>query len=188
MNLFLEQLQGMLDKKRYDHCLGVMDTAMRLADFYGADKEKAAVAGLLHDCARGLSEEELLALARKEDMCITDVEIALPVLLHAPVGALLARRQFGIVDEEVLNSIVLHTLGNNTMNLLDKIVFVADKIEPGRRFPGVERLREKAFQNLDQSLLSCLDMSIDFAVRAGKPIHQQSINVRNKLLRYVKDK
>lgn len=182
MKFYLERLRGMLDTKRFEHSLGVMDTAVRLAELYGADRDKAAVAGLLHDCARDMPGDELLALARQFDLPVNGVERALPVLLHAPVGAELARREFGVDNIPVLRSIALHTLGGESMTLLDKIVFVADKIEPGRRYPGVENIREAARRDLGRALLGCFDMAIGLSLRAGEPVHPVTVNARNRLL------
>ncbi|AGL02711.1 bis(5'-nucleosyl)-tetraphosphatase (symmetrical) YqeK [Desulfoscipio gibsoniae] len=176
---YLECLRGMLGYKRIQHSLGVRVTASRLAELYGADREQAAIAGLLHDCGRDLPGEELLALARQHLVPVDDIEEALPVLLHAPVGALLARQQFGVEDEAVLRAIDLHTLGGETMTLLDKIVFVADKMEPGRVFPGVAELRQIAQQNLDRAVLWCFDAAITLSVRNGELIHPRAVHARN---------
>jgi len=178
----LQRLKGMLDSKRYTHSLRVMDTTVRLAGIYGADREKAAVAGLLHDCAREVPGERLLALARQHALEITKVEEALPVLLHAPVGALMARWDFGVHNIAVLRAISRHTLGGVSMSLLDKIVFVADKVEPGRRFPGVQKLRDEAEQDLDRALLRCFDMAINLSVQKGEPVHPLTVMARNQLL------
>jgi len=176
---YLERLRGMLGYKRLQHSLGVSDTSIRLAEFYGADRERAAIAGLLHDCARDLPGGELLALARQNRVPVDEVEETMPVLLHAQVGALLAKRKFGVQDEAVLMAIALHTLGDKTMTLLDKIIFVADKAEPGRVFPGVQELREMMWRNLDRALLWCLDAAIIMSARNGKLIHPRAVNTRN---------
>ncbi|KAF1084459.1 putative nicotinate-nucleotide adenylyltransferase [Sporotomaculum syntrophicum] len=176
---YIERLQGMLGNKRLEHSLAVSATAVGLAELYGADRRQAEMAGLLHDCARELSDVELLAMARENHVPVVEVEELKPVLLHAPVGALLARRQFGVLDQAVLQSINLHTLGDAAMTLLDKIVFLADKTEPGRNYPGVDKLRQLATQNLDQALLYCFDNAILLAVRRGELIHPRIVQARN---------
>jgi predicted HD superfamily hydrolase involved in NAD metabolism len=176
---YIKRLQGMLGNKRLEHSLAVSETAAGLAELYGADRQQAAVAGLLHDCARELPGEELLALARENSVPVDDIEEIKPVLLHAPVGALLARQQFGVLDQVVLHAIEVHTLGDETMTLLDKIVFVADKVEPGRKSPGVEELRQIASQNLDRVLLRCFDAAIMLSVRRGELIHPRAVQARN---------
>jgi len=179
---YIELLQGMLGEKRLDHSLAVRDTAAGLAGLYGVDRRQAAVAGLLHDCARDLPGEEMLAIARENSLPFNDVEEINPVLLHAPVGALLARRQFGVQDQAVLRAIALHTLGDEKMTLLDKIVFVADKAAPGRNFPGVEELRQIARQNLERALLCCFDVAIILSVRRGELIHPKAVQARNGII------
>ncbi|WP_449241592.1 bis(5'-nucleosyl)-tetraphosphatase (symmetrical) YqeK [Desulfoscipio gibsoniae] len=176
---YLKCLKGMLSDKRLRHSLKVSNTAVRLAELYGADCEKAALAGLLHDCARDLPNDELLTLARHNRVPVDSIDEARPVLLHASVGALLAKRQFSVQDEAVLQAIALHTLGDETMTLLDKIVFVADKVEPDRSFPGVGELREIARRNLDRALLCCFDAAIMLSVRNGDLIHPRAVRARN---------
>jgi len=179
---YLQKLRGMLDAKRLNHSLGVRDVAVYLARLHGAEPDRAALAGLLHDCARNLPGGELLALARSYGIPVSGVEQVLPVLLHAPVGARLVREQFGVEDEAVLGAIARHTLGDGTMHLLDKVVFVADKVEPGRRFSGVENIRALARRDLNRALLACFDMAIGLALRDGRLLHPQMIDARNRLL------
>jgi len=172
----------MLDHKRYGHSLGVMNTAMQLATVHGADAEQAALAGLLHDCARCIPGNLLVEMAGEFELPMHEIDLALPVLLHAPVGARLARRDFGVQDEAVLRAIAVHTLGDEHMTLLDKVLFVADKVEPGRHFQTVDQLRALAKQDIDRALLSCYDMSINYALRLGDQVHPQMIAARNKLI------
>lgn len=177
--VYLERIRGMLSDKRFRHSLDVRDTAVKLAEFYGADSRKAALAGLLHDCARDLPEEKLLVLARQNHIPVDEVDEALPIILHAPVGALLAERQFGVRDPVVLKAIALHTLGDKDMTLLDKIIFVADKAEPGRAFPGVQELQEIMWRDLDRAMLWCLDAAITMSLRNNELIHPKAVSTRN---------
>lgn len=176
---YWDRLRDMLSYKRFKHSLGVRDTAVKLAEIYGADSRKAALAGLLHDCARDLPGEKLLVLARQNHIPVDEVDEALPVILHAPVGALLAGRQFGVQDQAVLQAIALHTLGDKDMTLLDKIIFVADKAEPGRAFPGVQELREIMWRDLDRAMLWCLDAAITMSLRNSELIHPKAVSTRN---------
>ncbi len=180
--LYLERLSRMLEPERVQHSLGVRDTAAEMARIHGAGVEQAAVAGLLHDCARSLPAEKLLELALRFNIHVSRVDMALPVILHAPVGAELARREFGVNDEAILRAISLHTLGDAHMSILDKVLFVADKVEPGRCFSGVERIRALARSDLDQALLACYDLSITYAIRCGDPVHPVMIDARNALV------
>lgn len=172
----------MLDSKRFRHSVGTSDTAAQLAERYGVDREQAALAGLLHDCARNLPLEQLRSLARQLEQPPGELETKIPVLLHAPVGAALARQEFGVADPGIERAIALHTLGGERMTTLDKIIYVADKIEPGRSFPGVEDLRAMAQVDLDRALLGCFDAAIRYSLLTARPIHPTTIKARNRLL------
>lgn len=182
LDFYCQRLKGMLNPNRFEHSLGVMQTAAQLAAIHGADAQQAALAGLLHDCARSLPGDTLVEMAKEFSLPLHDVDLALPVLLHAPVGALLIRRNFGIKDEAVLRAVSVHTLGDGQMTLLDQIIFVADKTEPGRDFQAVEQLRDLAKRDLGRALLQCYDMSLSYALNMGDPVHPQMIEARNSLI------
>ena len=185
LKFYLEQLQGILSKKRLEHSINTANIAVKLAERYGESQEKARVAGLLHDCARDMGGQELLAMAQDYCLVIDNIEFEMPVLLHARLGALLAKKRFGVNDDKILKAITLHTLGEPEMGLLDKIVYLADKIEPGRRFPGVESLRKTAFKNLDNTVLQSLDMTLELSIKSKELIHPGAVATRNWLLRNV---
>ncbi|MBQ9156381.1 MAG: bis(5'-nucleosyl)-tetraphosphatase (symmetrical) YqeK [Eubacterium sp.] len=146
-------LKKLLKKSRYEHTLGVEYTACCLAMRYGADMEKAGLAGLLHDCAKYLSPQELLTYGKLYGLSISPYEKASPELLHAPVGACIAREHYGIEDEEILSAIRWHTTGRPHMSLLEKILFVADYMEPNRyKQEDLDQVRSLAFVDLDQCL------------------------------------
>ena len=139
-----------LDKERYEHTKGVMYTAACLAMAYEADIDKAMLAGLLHDCAKCIPNDEKIALCEKHDMLISAVERENPHLLHAKAGAILAEKKYGVHDPEILHAIIVHTTGEPEMSLLDKIIYVADYIEPKRdKAPNLDQVRRLAFENLD---------------------------------------
>jgi predicted HD superfamily hydrolase involved in NAD metabolism len=145
-----KKIKKELDKSRYEHTKGVMYTAGCLAMAHGYDYNKAMLAGLLHDCAKCLSTEEKLALCKKHKILVTAVERENPGLLHAKAGMVLAEDKFGVTDPEVLHAIKVHTTGEPNMNLLDKIIYVADYIEPLRcEAPHLDRIRQLAFSDLD---------------------------------------
>ncbi|MCL2336115.1 MAG: bis(5'-nucleosyl)-tetraphosphatase (symmetrical) YqeK [Firmicutes bacterium] len=179
---YRQRLKEMLSAKRFEHSLRVMDTAVQLAAIHGVNARQAALAGLLHDCARSLSGETLLTMAREFKLSLHEVDLALPMLLHAPVGACLLRRDFGIADEAVLRAVSVHTLGDEQMTLLDQILFVADKIEPGRQVQEAAKLWDLAHQQLGLALLQCYDLSVSYALSIGDPVHPQMIEARNRLL------
>lgn len=156
-----EKLHNILDEHRFYHTLGVSFTAQALAMKYGVDIGKAGMAGLLHDCAKAYKSEELLKLCEDNKIMITDVERKFPALLHAKAGALLAREEYGIADEEILNAIICHTTGKPCMNLLEKIIYVSDYIEPGRyKMKRLDVIRKTAFEDLDEALMMILSDTV----------------------------
>jgi len=159
------------DAKRFEHTLGVEYTAAALAMRYEYDMTKAQAAGLLHDCAKCLTDEERLAICEKHHIAITEAERRSPFLLHAKVGAYLARKKYGIKDPDILNAICNHTTGRKNMSLLEKIVFVADYIEPGRKqAPNLEKIRKMAFVDLDEALLVILEDTLAYLKTTGSNI------------------
>ncbi len=182
----LDEIKSVLEKElkkgRYLHSLGVMQTAKHLAVLHGESKEQAKLAGLLHDCARVYEDGELAAQAASEGIPIDEVEAAAPLLLHAPLGAVLAEKRFGITDAAVLEAIRLHTTGGRKMTKLDKIIYLADMIEPHRSYPEVDALRKMAVKDLDGALLQAFNQSIQFVIGKNKPLHLDTIAARNELL------
>ena len=158
-----KRLKRKLDSGRYEHTLGVSATCVGGAMCYGEDLHRAQVAGLLHDCAKYGSDEKKLESAEKFHLEITDSERKNPSLLHAKLGAYLAEKRYGIEDAEILSAIACHTTGKPEMTRLEKIVFVADYIEPGRdRAPRLGELRMLAFHNLDQCVYEILADTLRF--------------------------
>lgn len=179
----LEKLKAAITPERFRHSLGVCETAAKMARRFNASVSRARLAGLLHDCARDLPEDKLLDLALAHDIEVTEEDRLVPVLLHGPVGAVIARENYGVEDREVLSAIATHTLGSENMKLLDKIIFIADMIEPGRDFPGISRLRKAACRDLDAALLDCFDQSLQYLLKKRFIIHQRTVRARNWLLR-----
>lgn len=158
-----KSLKNELDKERYEHTLGVMYTAGCLAMRYGADMRKAMLAGLLHDCAKCISNDKKLKLCKKNQIELTPSELENPSLIHAKLGAFLAKEQYGIEDSEICHAILVHTTGAPAMSLLDKIVFMADYIEPGRnKAQNLDGVRELAFENLDMAVLQTLSDTLEY--------------------------
>ncbi|MBE5939862.1 MAG: HD domain-containing protein [Lachnospiraceae bacterium] len=148
-----EKLKESLSKSRYEHTLGVANTATCLAMRYEYDLEKAYLAGLLHDCAKATPDKDKLRECRENNIPITRQEELLPHLLHAKLGEFKAKNEYGIDDPEILNAIKFHTTGRVNMSLLEKIIFVADYIEPGRdKAANLTFLRKIAFVNLDETI------------------------------------
>ena len=152
-----KRLKKELDKNRYEHTLGVMYTAGSLAMAYGYDYEKAMIAGLLHDCAKCLPTEKKISLCEKNDILISKVERENPGLLHAKAGMVLAEEAYGVKDPQILHAIKVHTTGEPDMNTLDKIIYIADYIEPLRcEAPHLSIIRQIAFSDLNQCMAEIL--------------------------------
>lgn len=161
---------SMVYAKRHAHIRGVAETAARLAERWGADRELSWKAGILHDCTKYLSLEEHLAICEKYGVEIDDMERESAKLLHSKTGAALARHIYGMPGP-VCDAIFCHTTGKAGMNLLEKIIYLADYMEPNRDFDGVEELRKLCFEDLDKALLMGLQMSVDDLNRRGVPLH-----------------
>lgn len=176
-------LQGMLSPKRYQHSLGVAETAARLARRYGADEEKAYLAGLVHDCGKEVKPEDAAGILKERYGITADaMSLKMPRLLHGPLGACMAQSEFDIYDPEVLDAIRYHTTGKANMSLLSKIVYIADYIEPGRDFEGVDQLRELTCRDMDAAIIQGIDFTICDLVEQGKTIHPDTVHCRNDLL------
>jgi len=181
----LHKLSEILDEERLTHSLGVREACAVLAVRYGADVAKARIAGLVHDCARGLDDSQLLRLGERYGINIDEWKCSGLTLLHGPVGAGLARELFGISDEEILHAITVHTTGSEDMGLLDLILFVADYIEPNRTFNGVEEIRSAAEESLELAALKGYASTIKYLLDRDRLIHPRTIYSRNSLLAKV---
>jgi len=182
VELLKEILKANLPEDRFLHSIGVMETAKSLSNIYGVDEKKAQIAGLLHDCARGISLELQLKMAEDFGILLEDIERQEKLLIHGPLGAVLAREIYDITDEQILRAIRIHTTGDINMTCLDKIIFMSDLIEPSRSFPGVDELRQKAFKDLDAAVLSAFDSTIMYLIKENSLIHPKTIRSRNFML------
>ena len=171
MDEIKKSLKKELDKSRYEHTLGVMYTAGALAMAHGADLNQAMLAGLLHDCAKCIPNDEKFALCKKNRIELTQAEKDNPALIHAKLGAFLARKKYHVTDEEVLHAILVHTTGEPGMNLLDKIIYIADYIEPGRdKAENLSIVRPLSFKDLDAALCKILGDTLEYLKSTGKEI------------------
>lgn len=156
-------MEKKLDPKRYEHTLGVAYTAAALAMRHGADMNNALVAGLLHDCAKCMTNEKRLSICEKHNIPVTKAEEKNPFLLHAKVGSFLAMKKYGVTDKDVINAILNHTTGRPGMSTLEKIIWLADYIEPGRKnAPNLDQIRKLAFEDLDRALLKALEDTLQY--------------------------
>ncbi len=160
---YQKKLQHYMDKSRYQHTLGVMYTSAALAMAYNYDIKKAMTAGVLHDCAKSMPHEKKFELCKKHHIEVSEMEQENPFLLHAKVGALIARKKYDIDDEEILHAITVHTTGEPAMSTLDMILFIADYIEPGRdKAANLTEIREMAFQNLEHTIEKILYDTLNY--------------------------
>lgn len=178
----LKLVKNQLTEHRYQHTLGVMETAITLAKKYGADEKKAETAAIFHDYAKFRPKEEMqeiiLMQGFPEDLLEFNAE-----LWHAPAGAYLAMTEAGITDPEILAAIRYHTSGRPGMTLLEKIIYLADYIEPGRHFPGVEEVRALAKENLDTALIKSVQNTILFLVKRGQSVYPETFHTYNDLVK-----
>ena len=159
----IARLKTKINERRFEHSLGVEYTAACMAMVHGADVEHARIAGLLHDCAKGLPTKEKLEKARKHGLPVSKYEESNPDMLHAKLGAYYARYKYDVVDQEILDAICYHTTGRPNMSLLEKIIFVADYIEPNRKMiKDMEEIRKEAFADLDACVIHILKNTIDY--------------------------
>ncbi|MBT2690297.1 bis(5'-nucleosyl)-tetraphosphatase (symmetrical) YqeK [Bacillus sp. ISL-47] len=175
-----------LTEHRFIHSIGVMETAIKLAEKYGANEKKAELAAIFHDYAKFRPKDEMKEIILSNGMPV-ELLAYNSELWHAPVGAYLAEKEAGITDSEVLDAIRYHTSGRVGMSLLEKVIYLADYIEPGRHFPGVEEVRELANSSLDQALIKSVQNTIMFLVKKGQPVFPATFHTYNDLLMKTED-
>ena len=179
---YLEEIKKRLNPDRLYHSLNVADEAKKLAKHYGADEQKAFTAGLLHDILKNTPDSELLQYFERNGIMLTETERASRKTWHAMAGADFLRRELHVTDEDILSAVRWHTTGRAGMTLLDKVLFVADFISADRDYPGVERMREKAYVSLEDAMLEGLQFTINELVENAWPVHEDSIRAYNELV------
>lgn len=163
-----KKLKSKLSDSRYEHSLSVSFTCICLAMRYGYPLDKAELAGLLHDCAKCYDDKEILKYCEKHNIPVSEMERKVPAVLHAKYGAWLAKKNYGIEDSEILNAIACHTTGKPNMQMLDKILYVADYIETRRYKAGnLPAMRKLAFENLDEALYQIMKGTLDYLTDRG---------------------
>jgi predicted HD superfamily hydrolase involved in NAD metabolism len=161
--LLQKQMKEELSDDRFEHTIGVMYTAESLAMRYGVDMTKAAVAGLLHDCAKCIPNAQKLKMCKKHGIEITEMEEKNPSLLHAKLGAYMAEAAYGVDDPEILSAIKWHTTGKPDMSMLDIIIYMADYIEPNRdKAPNLKQIRKLCFENIEEALYQVLEGTLEY--------------------------
>lgn len=176
-----KEMEKKLEPNRYEHTLSVAYTSANLAAVHGADVQKALVAGILHDCAKCLSHKKQIDLCKKYQVQLSQLEADdNSPLLHAKTGSILAREEYDVEDEDILNAISFHTTGRPQMSMLEKIIYIADYIEPGRRhmkrfgegapMERLKQIRRMAYRDLDETLCSILSDTLDYLQSKGSKV------------------
>lgn len=178
-----KDLESLLSEYRYNHCLRVGEVAKDLAKHYNLNEEEAYLAGLTHDIAKEFTTEENEKFVKEHNLDENLLDPKNKKFIHGVVGAVLVREKYHF-NEDMVNAIYYHTAGRPNMSDLEKIVYLADKIEPGKNYQGIEEERVLAYQDLDKAVTLCLETKIKKLTSEGKPIHQDTI----KTLNYFKEK
>ena len=185
IDLIKIRLKEMLGQERLEHSVNTSKIARKLAIKYNYDANRAEVAGLLHDCAKDLNYKTLEKMVLEYNIELDEIISKIPKLLHPLVGAVIAKKEFNIQDPVILKAIKAHSTGAARMSLLDKIIYLSDKIEPLRNMNGVEEIRKMAEIDLDRAVLMALDMGLLYLISKDLLIHPVSIEARNNILSKV---
>jgi len=182
MNDYEERIKAVLKPERYIHSMGVAETAAKLAGINGADIEKAYTAGILHDIAKQYSYEQMMEKCREYGFEPDEISKTSGALLHAPLGAIIAEREFNIKDKDIISAIECHTVAKMGMSVLDKIIYIADMTEPGRCFDGVDDIRKAVFENLDRGVVMGLEATVRHTLNEGLLLHPGTVFARNEII------
>ncbi len=175
----IEYIEKNLSEKRLAHIYGVRDTAVMLAEIYGEDKRKAEIAALFHDMMKGADKDTLNAYVR--EFGLDDKYIDNPNLAHGKIAAALMERDYGIMDRNIIDAVSYHTTGRAGMSLLEKIIYIADAAEPGRDYPGVDKLRREMKTDIDKAVLDSLESTIEFVRGEGQFLDGDTVKARDYL-------
>lgn len=177
-NEYLAHVKKRMPEKRYIHTIGVMETAISLAKKYGEDEKAAETAAILHDICKYADENWMIQIVKEHHLDQRLISWG-PELLHGPVGAWVAEHEFHIENVDILNAIRYHTTGRKNMSTLEKIIYIADMIEPNRRFDGVDQLRTIVQNDLEEGMKACIRHSIKHLIESELPIFPESIECYN---------
>ncbi len=174
--------------KLFMHSMAVASKAVQMAKKFNVDEQRAFIAGILHDYAKKMSGDELLAYCTKHKIAVDDVCQLSPFLLHGAVAADIANKKFGIDDDDILNAICYHTYGRVNMSDLEKIIYVADAIADGRDYPDIDEIRNIADKDLNKGLMAVISHSIKYILDKGMAVHPNTILLWNDLVKVLINK
>ena len=170
-----------LTPHRYLHTIAVAETAERLSKRFGVAPERAYLAGILHDCAKSMTLEDMVRLSDEMGVDADDFERNSDAIMHAPAGAARAEKEFGIRDREILSAVRKHTVGGTGLTQLEKLIYVSDFIEPNRKpFEGLEDARKLAETNLDEAAQKCAELSMKYVLECGQKVHPATEKMREE--------
>lgn len=179
----LDIIKKILGSKRYQHTIFVLEAASRLAKKFNVNQKQVKTAALLHDIAKSKDSEELKLLVKNSQWDIGQMEASIPAILHAPAGAVIAEKEFGIKDQEVLEAIRYHTLGHPEMGKIAQIIYAADFISEDRQFPALDEIRKTTERDFELGLYLITTNIIKYQLEQDNFIHPYSNDLRNKLLK-----
>ncbi len=183
IEIITQKVKEMLPQRRFNHSLNVAKCASKLAITYGIDENTAYLAGITHDCAKYLNDKEINYYVNKYKIKLNSIEEDNIALSHSLIGSYIAKYELDIKDDDVINAIKYHTTGKADMNLLEKVIYMADLIEEDRKFPNVEILRDLTYNGeLDKALLISFNNTIKFVIDNNQLIHPRTIDARNYLI------
>lgn len=186
MQILKNEVKKKLGEKNYKHSLNVLEAGLILSKNFNVSEEKVAVAALLHDYAKELTLKEAKTLILEREFPMDDKSIIDMNIVHGEIASFIAKMDFGIEDKDILNAIKYHTTGREKMSVLEKIVYLADVIEPSREFYGVNNIRQMSIIDLDQAVLMAMDSSLSYLIKIKSLIHLDTIYARNYILSEMK--
>lgn len=185
INYLKQKLKEVLSEKRYNHSIRVMETAQELAKLYNANINNVTIAALLHDYAKEFPKKDLVNICKECCLKETNDYLEAGQILHSFAGAHFVNKYLGITDTDILNSIKYHTTGRENMELIEKIIYIADAIEPQRSYMHVDEIRKLAKENIDQAILFEINKKIEYLISNNSIIHHNTIKLRNWLITKV---
>ena len=183
-----DYLKKNINEARYIHTLGVVETAIKLSKMNNVDEEKAKIAALIHDMAKCMPKDKQFEILKNNGVKMDKYLLNSPQILHGAVGAILAKEIMGIEDIDILNAVKYNTTGKENMTTLEKIIYIADYVEPNRKYEGVDKIREVVFKDLDNGVFMGIENTMLHLLKERQLIHIDTINARNYLLLEIKNK